>query len=63
LSGFNYATATAIGLSMGYYYIPLSLEAQKLCSTMLPWGNYQYQRLPLGVKTSPDIFKISKDNE
>jgi hypothetical protein len=35
----------------------LDLEAQKLCTTILPWGKYQYKRLPMGVKTSPDIFQ------
>jgi hypothetical protein len=55
LSGFKYATA--IDLSMGYYHIPLDLEASKLCITRLPWGKYQYKRLPMGVKTSPDIFQ------
>jgi hypothetical protein len=54
LSGFKYATA--FDLNMGYYHIPLDLEAQKLCTTILPWGKYQYKRLPMGVKTSPDIF-------
>jgi hypothetical protein len=42
---------------MGYYHISLDLEAQKLCTTILPWGKYQYKRLPMGVKTSPDIFQ------
>jgi hypothetical protein len=51
LSGFKYATT--IDLRMGYYHIPLDLEAQKLCKTILPWGKYQYTRLPMGVKTSP----------
>jgi hypothetical protein len=37
LSGFKYATE--IDLSMGYYNIPLDLEAQILCTTILPWGN------------------------
>jgi hypothetical protein len=54
LSGFKYATT--IELSMGYYHIQLDLEAQTLCTTILPWGKYQYERLPMGVKTSPDIF-------
>jgi hypothetical protein len=56
LGGFKYATA--IDLSMGYYHIPLDLEVQKLCTTIiLHWGKYQYKRLPMGVKTSPDIFQ------
>jgi hypothetical protein len=56
LSGFKYATA--IDFSIGYYHIPLDLEAQKLCTTILPWGKYQYKRLSMGVKTSPNIFQI-----
>jgi hypothetical protein len=55
LSGFKYAMA--IDLIMGYYHIPLDLEAQKVCTTILPWGKYQYKILPMGVKTSPDIFQ------
>mgnify|MGYP003756806027 CR=1 FL=1 len=56
LSGFKYATA--IDLSMGYYHIPLDLEAQKMCTTILPWGKYQYKRLYIGVKTSSDIATL-----
>jgi hypothetical protein len=55
LSGFK--CATAIDLIMGYYHIPLDLEAQKMCTNILPWGKYQYKRLPVGMKTSPDIFQ------
>jgi hypothetical protein len=55
LSGFKYATA--IDLSMGYYHIPLDEASKKLCTTILPWGKYQYQRLPMGIKNSPDIFQ------
>jgi hypothetical protein len=54
-SGLKYATA--IDLSMGYYHIPLDLETQKLCTPILPLGKYQYKRLPMGVKTRPDIFQ------
>jgi hypothetical protein len=55
VSCFKYATAT--DLSMGYYHISLDLEAQKLCTTILPWGKYQYKRLPVGVETIPYIFQ------
>jgi hypothetical protein len=47
----------AIDLIMGYYHIPLDLEAQKWCTNILPWGKYQYKSLPMGVKTSPDTFQ------
>ena len=55
LSGFLYATA--IDLSMGYYHIPLDEYSRQLCTTILPWGKYQYCRLPMGIKNSPDIFQ------
>jgi hypothetical protein len=55
LSGFRYAMA--IDLTMGYYHIPLDLEAQKLCTFIFPWGKNQYKRLPMGAKTSPDTFQ------
>ena len=55
LRGFQWATA--LDLSMGYYHIPLSPQSQKLCSPILPWGKYQYQRLPMGIKCSHNIFQ------
>ena len=55
LSGFTYATA--IDLSMGYYHIPLDAASQKLCTMTLPWGKYQWTRLPMGVKCAPDVFQ------
>jgi hypothetical protein len=55
LSGFKYATA--IDFRMWYYHTPLDLEAQKLCTTILPGGKYHYKRLPMGVRTSPNIFQ------
>jgi len=42
---------------MGYYHIPICKASQKLCTTILPWGKYQYQRLPMGIKNSPDVFQ------
>jgi hypothetical protein len=55
LEGFSYATA--IDLSMGYYHVKLDEESSKLCTTILPWGKYQYLRLPMGISNSPDIFQ------
>ncbi len=42
-----------IGLNMG----PLDEEAKILCVISLPWGLYQYQVLPQGVKPATDIFQ------
>ena len=49
--------ATAIDLRKGYYHIPLDEATSKLCTTVFPWGKYQYKRLPMGIATSPDIFQ------
>ena len=55
MEGFTYATS--LDLNMGYYTIRLDGDAQKICTIILPWGKYSYQRLPMGVCGSPDIFQ------
>ena len=47
---------------MGYYHIELWPGAKKLCTSVLPWGKYEYQKLPMWVCNSPNIFQenISK---
>ncbi len=55
LEGFQYATS--LDLNMGYYHIELSPNAKKLCTIVLPWGKYEYQKLPMGLCNSPDIFQ------
>jgi hypothetical protein len=42
---------------MGYYHIELSPRSRELCTIVLPWGKYEYQRLPMGLCNSPDIFQ------
>ena len=42
---------------MGYYTVRLNFSSQKLCTIITPWGKYQYQRLPMGVNVSPDVFQ------
>ena len=55
LEGFQYATS--LDLNMGYYHIELSPFSRELCTIVLPWGKYEYQRLPMGLANSPDIFQ------
>ena len=49
--------ATSLDLNMGYYHILLNSFSRSLCTIVLPWGKYEYQRLPMGLCNSPDIFQ------
>ena len=60
LEGFQYATS--LDLNMGYYHIELDPQSKQLCTIVLPWGKYEYQKLPMGLCNSPDIFQ-EKMNE
>ena len=42
---------------MGYYHIRISDQASNLCTIIIPWGNYKYKRLPMGICNSPEIFQ------
>jgi hypothetical protein len=55
IEGFSYATA--LDLNMGYYTIRLDPDASKICTIIIPWGQYSYKRLPMGIPDSPDIFQ------
>ena len=51
-----------LDLNMGYYHIECTPGFKQLCTSVLPWGKYEYQKLPIGVCNTPDIFqeKISE---
>ena len=55
LEGFTHGTS--LDLNMGYYHITLTPESKKLCTITLPWGKYEYQRLPMGLCNSQTYFK------
>ena len=42
---------------MGYYHIELTPFSKWLCTIVTQWGKYEYQRLPMGLCNSPDIFQ------
>ena len=60
LEGFQYATS--LDLNMGYYHLELDERAKELCTIVLPFGKFEYQRTPMGLCNSPDIFQ-EKMNE
>jgi Reverse transcriptase (RNA-dependent DNA polymerase) len=59
LDGFNYVTM--MDLSDGFYHFGLSERTKKICTMIVPWGKYQYERLPQGLKISPDVFQHKMD--
>ena len=55
LEGFMYATS--LDLNMGYYHMLLTPFSSRLCTIVLPWGKYEFVRLPMGLSISPDVFQ------
>ena len=54
--------ATLVDLNMGYYHIELDSKSKQLCTIVLPWGKYEYQKSSMRLYNSPDIFQ-EKMNE
>jgi hypothetical protein len=48
---------------MGYYTTRLDPIATKMCTIIFPWGKYYYQKLPMGIAGSADIFQTEKGNQ
>jgi hypothetical protein len=54
MEGFIFASA--LDLNMGYYYIKIDADAQKLCTIVFPWGKIQIQTLTHGYQVCPKCF-------
>ena len=52
----DFTFASSLDLNLGYYNIELSTGAKQLCTIVLTWGKYDYQKLHMVVCNIPDIF-------
>ena len=55
IGGMKYVTA--VDQILAYYTIQMKEEVWKYLTIILPWGKYQYKKMPMGLSISADVFQ------
>ena len=50
-----------LDLEKGYHQVPMDVESIKYTAFTVPWGVYEYVRLPFGVRNGPARFQLMMD--
>lgn len=48
---------SVLDLKEGFYQVELDEESRKLCTFATPFGSFNFNRLPFGLSTAPEIFQ------